>query len=171
MTRNAPITTLALVAIAFSTPARAAETTFDTILKDYETVRQALVKDDAAPVKPRAEAIQAAARTAAGSFDAAAAGVPADRRADALAVLGDIAAKAEALAKAAGIDAARDAFYPLSQALVRYRAMAVGAKPAVAYCSMANKSWLQPDEKMGNPYFGSQMAMCGEVVEKAQPAR
>ena len=37
------------------------------------------------------------------------------------------------------------------------------------FCSMAmdNKGahWLQPDEKTRNPYFGTQMLMCGEIVE------
>ena len=50
--------------------------------------------------------------------------------------------------------------------MVRYRAEVEGERPAVGYCPMAAKSWLQLDgEEIGNPYYGQSMASCGEVVE------
>ncbi len=42
----------------------------------------------------------------------------------------------------------------------------------VAYCPMANEgkgaSWVQKDGDIENPYFGSEMLSCGEVVKKGQ---
>jgi Cu(I)/Ag(I) efflux system membrane fusion protein/cobalt-zinc-cadmium efflux system membrane fusion protein len=35
----------------------------------------------------------------------------------------------------------------------------------VMYCSMADKHWIQASPKVVNPYYGSQMLECGEIVE------
>ena len=32
----------------------------------------------------------------------------------------------------------------------------------IAYCPMVRQSWLQKDEKIRNPYYGSTMLECGE---------
>ena len=40
------------------------------------------------------------------------------------------------------------------------------------YCPMVPEGggdWLQPDLKLVNPYFGSQMLRCGELVETFAP--
>jgi hypothetical protein len=92
---------------------------------------------------------------------------------------GALAARAEglgepgkAMAKAArtvadsrDLKAARDAFGGLSEAVVA-AAKAEGWKDLgdvkLAFCPMVNRSWLQKDEKISNPYYGSAMLTCGE---------
>jgi hypothetical protein len=32
----------------------------------------------------------------------------------------------------------------------------------LAYCPMAKRSWLQRDDRLRNPYYGSAMLSCGE---------
>ena len=78
-----------------------------------------------------------------------------------------IAAKADALAAAKDIAAARNAFAALSDEVIKFRAAAAGAdRPAVAYCSMEKKSWLQPKGEITNPYVGASMRACGEFRDR-----
>jgi len=77
-----------------------------------------------------------------------------------------IAKAATALAEAADLKAAREAFGTLSDAVVA-AGNAEGWKDVgpvkLAYCPMAQRSWLQKDEQgIRNPYYGSQMLTCGE---------
>jgi hypothetical protein len=72
-------------------------------------------------------------------------------------------AAADLIAGAKTLDAARDGLYALSKPLVRWRqGVADGGRPAVAYCPMHKRSWLQPDGEIGNPYGG--MPRCGSIV-------
>lgn len=87
-------------------------------------------------------------------------------RAEALGAAGAPMAKAaKAVAAAADIKAAREAFGPLSDAVIA-AAKAEGWKDLsdvkLAYCPMAKQSWLQKDEKINNPYYGTAMSTCGE---------
>ena len=72
---------------------------------------------------------------------------------------------AKAVADAPDLKAAREAFGPLSDAVVA-AAKAEGWKDLgdvkLAYCPMVKRSWLQKDEKINNPYYGTAMATCGE---------
>ena len=78
-----------------------------------------------------------------------------------------IAKAAAALGAAADLKAARDAFGGLSDAVI---AAAQAEGPAtlkelgakLAFCPMVNRSWVQKDEKLRNPYYGSTMLECGE---------
>jgi hypothetical protein len=86
--------------------------------------------------------------------------------ASALGATGEPMAKAaRSLADAADVKAAREAFGPLSDAVVA-AAKAEGWKDLgdvkLAYCPMVKRSWLQKDEKIRNPYYGSTMLECGE---------
>lgn len=107
----------------------------------YETVRQSFLKSSFAEVKVGAKQLADAAR---------AAKQPA------------VAAKADAVAKSADLEKARDGFALLSDEMIKLRGATAGARPAVYYCSMVKRSWLQPKGKIGNPYDES-MAMCGEL--------
>jgi hypothetical protein len=74
-----------------------------------------------------------------------------------------MATQAMAVAAAEDLKAARTAFGPLSEAVIAV----VKADPSahdvkLAYCPMANASWLQKEEKIRNPYYGSSMLSCGE---------
>ena len=105
-------------------------------------------------------------------------GVDEAARAIARAVQGDsmkvlptaVAAQAEALSQAKDLKAARAAFKPLSDSLIKYLADHNAAKGAYVevYCPMAQASWLQADRDVKNPYFGKAMLTCG-VIKTQDP--
>ena len=120
-------------------------------------------RSEAKPLFARYESVRQSLLT--GSLD--------NTRANAAALAGDaraskhpeIAAGADALAKIADIEKARDAFATLSDSMIAYRASAnEGPKPQVVYCSMARRSWLQPAGAITNPYYADPaMRSCGEI--------
>jgi hypothetical protein len=76
----------------------------------------------------------------------------------------DVAAQAETLAKATDLKAARVAFKPLSNSLIKYLTDNKAGKDTYheAFCPMVGASWLQTEKNIKNPYMGSAMASCGE---------
>lgn len=114
------------------------------IFASYETSRLSLIKASLPEVQASARQLAAVAR---------AEKQPA------------IAAKADALAAAKDIAAARNAFAALSDEVIKFRAAAAAAadRPAVAYCSMEKKWWLQPRGSIANPYVDAPMRGCGEL--------
>lgn len=80
-----------------------------------------------------------------------------------------IGQQAEAVAKAKDLAAAREAFKPLSESLVKFAAKdaAVSGVYQQAYCPMAKASWLQTGATVSNPYMGKAMARCGQFVKTA----
>ena len=76
-----------------------------------------------------------------------------------------MAKAAKAVADAPDLKAARDAFGALSDAVVA-AAKAEGWKDLgdvkLAFCPMVKRSWLQKEDKIRNPYYGSAMLDCGE---------
>lgn len=77
-----------------------------------------------------------------------------------------IVKSAKSIAEAPDLKAAREAFGPLSDAVIA-AGQAEGWKDAggakVAFCPMVRKSWVQKDEKIKNPYYGTTMLECGEI--------
>jgi len=61
---------------------------------------------------------------------------------------------------------ARKAFAAVSSSLIALLQAAHVRKqpPYQFYCPMANQNWLQPDKDIRNPYYGSSMLKCGELV-------
>jgi Cu(I)/Ag(I) efflux system membrane fusion protein len=76
-----------------------------------------------------------------------------------------VSAQAEALAKSTDIKAAREAFKPLSTALITALSSqkSISGQYYEAFCPMANASWIQVGKKIANPYFGASMSGCGEI--------
>jgi len=80
-----------------------------------------------------------------------------------------IAKAAASVAAAGDVKATRQAFGPLSDAVIG----AAASDPAlskelrlkVAFCPMVNRSWLQKEDKVRNPYYGSTMLECGEIKQ------
>ena len=70
-------------------------------------------------------------------------------------------AAARTLAAAGDLNSARTAFGPLSDALITYANDTGLGDLKVAFCPMANKSWVQEGGAIANPYYGSQMLTCG----------
>ena len=112
-----------------------------TLFMKYESIRQSLLKSDLAAAQKNAAALATDAKKARSA---------------------GVAEHAQSVAKATDIAGARRAFGALSDEMIRVRNAAGGARPAVYYCSMVKKSWLQPKGQVGNPY-DSAMAMCGEL--------
>jgi len=136
------------------------------VIPDYEQIRLALVADSLDGVAAPASALRETGERLNADLSAARAGVPPAKLDEVKALLPEVIEAARQLETAETLEAARDAFYALSKPLVRWRQVA-GEGPAVVYCSMARRSWLQPgDEAISNPYYGEEMATCGEVVSK-----
>ena len=81
---------------------------------------------------------------------------------------GEAVAKTAAAVEAApDIAAAREAFGPLSDAIIaRVRAdgsKEVAADLKLAYCPMVKRSWIQREPQIRNPYYGASMLACGEL--------
>lgn len=77
----------------------------------------------------------------------------------------DIVAAAKTVERASDLKKAREAFGKLSDVVIA-AAKADGWKDLdgvkLAYCPMVRNSWLQKDERVRNPYYGSLMLECGE---------
>ena len=131
-----------LFAVLLAAPLFATET---KIYASYETIRQALLKNATGEVQKSATTLAATAR--------------AEKQPG-------IATQAQALARAADLAAARKAFAALSDEVIKFRAAGSGQRPAVAYCSMEKKSWLQPGGSVENPYVGASMRACGEIKQR-----
>lgn len=79
-----------------------------------------------------------------------------------------IGAGSRKLAAAKDLAAARTAFGEMSTALFAYAEKTksgFGAGVRQAYCPMADKSWLQKDKEIRNPYYGTAMQTCGSFKD------
>ena len=80
----------------------------------------------------------------------------------------ELKALSESAAKFNSTDlkSARNGFGDLSDKVIALLKASKAAKnpPYQYYCSMAKKNWLQPDKGVRNPYYGSSMPTCGELV-------
>ena len=79
-----------------------------------------------------------------------------------------LAKAATAFAGAKDLKVARDAFAPLSEALISQ--VKANGSPDLAsdlrigYCPMNRHSWIQREEMARNPYYGTVMLTCGSVT-------
>jgi Cu(I)/Ag(I) efflux system membrane fusion protein len=140
---------MTLVALLLSSPGVSAQQPSDStkaIVQSYLEIHAKLAADKPAEVKGPAKAL--AAQAAALGKDGEA-----------------IARAATAVEAAADIERARDAFGPLSDAVIA-RVRAEGATGfsdlRLAYCPMVKRSWLQREAQIRNPYYGAAMLGCGE---------
>ena len=82
----------------------------------------------------------------------------------AVALGGDAAAVVDAakvLAATQDIASAREAFGSLSDALIHYSELVGLGELKVAYCPMLDKSWVQEEGPISNPFYGAMMLTCG----------
>ena len=141
MTRMAAIAPALAALAAFAVPASAAVA--DGLAAPYLHIQVALANDSTDGVAAAARAIAA---------EAAGMGEQAEA----------IGAAAEALADATDLEAAREAFGPLSDALIVYGRDVGFGELRLAYCPMVDKEWLQATSEIRNPFYGSMMLTCGE---------
>ncbi|MFC1850640.1 hypothetical protein ACFL27_10650 [candidate division CSSED10-310 bacterium] len=71
---------------------------------------------------------------------------------------------AQALQQAKNIESMREKLKDLSKPFVLWASLTNPAGLFVAYCSMKPGSWLQDQAEISNPYYGSKMLRCGEIV-------
>jgi hypothetical protein len=139
------------VAVLAASAAWASEST-KAIVGSYLQIHAALAGDKTDGVKPAAEAIVKEAAKMGAQGEA-------------------IAKAAQAVGAAADLKSARTAFGPLSDAVI-VAAKADGWKDLpgikIGYCPMVDKSWLQKDAEVRNPYYGSQMLTCGSLKDAKQ---
>ncbi len=138
---------------------------FDVVMEHYEPVRLALIGDSMAGVNAHGKAIAAELRALQSDFSPDRAGASGEALAVVEEKLSEMIAAADSIAGATTLEAARDGLYALSKPMVRWReGVEQNGRPNVAYCPMHKRSWLQPGEKIGNPYGG--MPGCGSIVSK-----
>ena len=127
----------------------------DKLAKAYLSIRESLANDSAEGVAAKFKTVHEAAHALAESDDAG---------------LKEAANKVATAAhdEPQALDAAREAFKPLSEALADLVRIAPPSDDAaanlyVAYCPMAEASWLQTSKEIANPYMGQDMLKCGSV--------
>jgi hypothetical protein len=150
----APPAGLAAPIDAPSAPAATAPDFVQDVVGPYLAIQAALVNDDLKPVAAAAASLQ--------------------RGATALGTGGNtLAAAAAKTGEARTLEAARASFGELSSALIAYAdaAKLPIAGKVVAFCPMADKSWVQAEGAIANPYYGKSMATCGSVTRKLSPTQ
>ena len=139
--------------------------TFDAVMEHYEPIRDALINDSMDGVNAHGTAIAAELRKLQSDFSSDRAGASGEAATVVREKLPEMISAADEIATAKTLEVARDGLYDLSKPMVRWREGVVeSGRPAVAYCPMHKRSWLQPDEEIGNPYGG--MPRGGEIVSK-----
>jgi hypothetical protein len=138
---------------------------FEVVMQHYEPIRLALLADSTKGVADHGKAITVELEALRADFSHQRVGTSHETAMVVKEQLPDMISAAEALGTADSLESARSAFYKLSKPMVRWRkGVAEDGRPSVAYCPMHKKSWLQPGQKIGNPYGG--MPGCGKIVSK-----
>jgi len=126
----------------------------DQLLTPYYAIQKSLVSDGMNGVEAAAAKIAQISKRASATQQAGKA---------------ELQALSQSAAKFSSTDlkAARTAFGDLSDKLISYIKASNSTKnpPYQYYCPMVKKNWLQPDKGGArNPYYGSSMPTCGELV-------
>jgi hypothetical protein len=138
---------------------------FEVVMEHYEPIRLALLADSMDGVSAHGKAIASELRALQADFSPDRADASGEAAMVVQEKLDVMIAAADAIAAAKALEAARDGFYALTKPMVLWReGVAQNDRPAVAYCPMHKRSWLQPGEEIGNPYGG--MPGCGSIVSK-----
>jgi hypothetical protein len=140
---------LCLIFAAVVAPAMQSSDALSSIVTSYLEIQERLAADKIDGIKGAASAIAAKA-----------------------AAMGDkgqaLANAAKAVGESSDLKAARDAFGPLSDAVIAAAQSGTtsdlrGVK--LGFCPMVKRSWLQKEGKVRNPYYGSAMLECGDLKD------
>ena len=94
-------------------------------------------------------------------YEKARTALAADDLSGAKAAANDLGSEGADLAKSNSLKEARAAFEKLGD---KAKQLATGQSGYyVAHCPMLKKDWVQTSEKIANPYYGKEMASCGEI--------
>jgi RND family efflux transporter MFP subunit len=102
-----------------------------------------------------------------------------DRLVQASRALGDVLAPVERAAESMRgkpLKEQRDDFKKVSAALIAVldhvpATSAMGPKLYIVHCPMAEAGWVQKTDEISNPYYGSEMHECGEVIKTVDTVR
>jgi hypothetical protein len=139
---------------------------FASLYGAYAQAARALSEDDVASAAMAVTYLETAARELQEKLDAETAGVAEEALEEIAAAVGEVAAASGRLQLVTDLAEMRDGFKQLSDAMIQYRDHLLGAAPKVAYCPMVDAEWLQSDAEIANPYYGSEMLRCGEIVRQ-----
>ncbi len=147
----------------------------DAWFSNYESVRAALAKDDAAASERPAVALAQATELTEGGNIAKIQGEASGVAADFLALRRRLVGETARLATSRGLEEKRDAFEKVTADMVLL-ARKFGAPKSslnLIFCPMAfggtGAYWLQPQDRVDNPYHGLEMPECGWQVERLEP--
>ncbi|MCZ7583301.1 MAG: DUF3347 domain-containing protein [Deltaproteobacteria bacterium] len=153
---------VACVLAALPVVAGASQESFDKqmqpILAEYLTIQETLASDKTDGVAGAAGKIAELA----GKLDAS--DIVAGHAKHYQGIAEKLPAAAKKLQQAGDIKAARAAFAELSKPMVMWAEHQSNNPATVVFCSMYPGSWLQKGTDVRNPYYGSKMLTCGEIV-------
>lgn len=128
------------------------------ILEEYLKIVETLASDKTDGVADAAKKIDALAANLSPSL------VTGEHASHYKSIPGKISDGAKKLALAKDISSLRTALVDLSKPMVMWTSMSKPPGINVMYCSMNPGSWLQKGKKIRNPYYGSKMLTCGEII-------
>lgn len=147
-----------ILAMAIGTASAWPQSTLtEQLLGQYYIIQKSLASDTVSGVAASAAKLAEFSRKAAKT----------DTRAKAqLTAIADASTKL----RATDLKTARSGFGDLSDSLIAYlkATQSKNKPPYQFYCSMVKENWLQPDRETRNPYYGSAMLTCGELVQSNQ---
>lgn len=132
-----------------------AQAQIDQLVENYLSISKQLTQDNAQGVAAQFDEVQQAAQ-----------GLAQNAPELLQAAVQAVAQAAEARPQT--VEEAREALKPLSAAIVKLTKAAPPSDAAaeslhVAYCPMAQASWLQTSQQIANPYMGQKMPECGSI--------
>lgn len=126
--------------MAATCPASCCDSGSSALITSYEEVATALASDDFDAAKSAAENLTCHAECLEDTT---------------------LQANIDKFTTAASIDDARTVFKAISAAIIEHAGDS--ADYVIMTCPMAKADWIQSDEDVANPYFGSKMLKCGAV--------
>lgn len=150
----ATLVSFLLMAAAGPAIAGPPSTSAEQLLRNYYSIQKSLASDSINGVSASANKMADISRRVAATET---------RVKTQLLTLADAAKKLQAT----DLKTARNRFGDLSDGLIAYL-QATQAKrnpPYQFYCPMVKKNWLQSNKEIRNPYYGSSMLKCGELIQ------
>ena len=145
------------VSCSFSEESEEFGTAMHTIAFEYATIHKAFSADSTTGVDEAAHRIEEVART----IDVST--IEGEKAGLLEALPARLAGSAAKLVQARDLAGKREVFRELSASMVEW---AVATRPVglhIASCPMAKARWLQREDKVLNPYYGSSMLHCGTI--------
>lgn len=128
---------IVVVALPWSVGQTEEPETFQRMLSNYESIRQALLHDKVAEAASQIRKLSQV--------------LAADATEEFLTLLPAIRDASDPLSEATTISDARETLGELSEAMVQYQRLVKDPVTVVAFCPMVRKTWIQPISEIGNP--------------------